>query len=114
MRTVALYEMLFGVVTLVGGIIGYVSAGSWISLVAGLVAGLILIAAALSLQKGSRSALWVEMIISVALLGQFGRQYFTGDGAPFFPVGVMSILSLLSIVLLVLILVQPKERKRIF
>jgi uncharacterized membrane protein (UPF0136 family) len=114
MRTVALYEMLFGVVTLVGGIIGYLAAGSWISLVAGLVAGLILITAALSLQKGSRSALWVEMIVSLALLGQFGRQYFTGDTPPFFPAGVMSILAVLSVLLLVLILVQPKERKRIF
>jgi len=114
MRTVALYEMLFGVLTLVGGIMGYVSAGSIISLSAGIVAGLIIIMSALSMQKGSRSAVWVEMIVSIALLAQFGRKFFFEEGTAFMPAGLMSILSIISLLLLVIILVQPKERKRIF
>ena len=114
MRTVALYEMLFGLLTLVGGVIGYVSAGSVVSIVAGVVAGMILILAALKLQKGARSGLYTCLIVTLLLLGQFGRNFFFTDNAKFMPAGMMSILSIISLILLLILLVQPKERKRIF
>jgi uncharacterized membrane protein (UPF0136 family) len=113
MRTVALYEMLFGMLTLVGGIIGYVTASSVPSLVAGIVAGMILILAALKLQKGAMSGLYTCLIVTLLLLGEFGRKFFFLD-AKFMPAGLMSILAIISLLLLVILLVQPKERKRIF
>lgn len=114
MRTVALYEMLFGLLTLVGGIIGYSSAGSWVSLAAGGVAGIILIFGALKMQKGARSGLYVCLIVTLALLGNFGYKFFFTPDAKFMPAGMMTILAGISLILLLLILVQPKERKRIF
>jgi uncharacterized membrane protein (UPF0136 family) len=113
MRTVALYEMLFGIITLVGGIIGFVTADSIISLIAGLAAGLILVGAALKMQKGSRVGLYVCLIVSLALLVQFGMKFFTPE-FKWMPAGVMAILSILSLLLLIILLLQPAERKRIF
>jgi uncharacterized membrane protein (UPF0136 family) len=114
MRTAALYEMLFGLLTLVGGIIGFTSAGSWISLASGGVAGIILIVAAFSMQKGSRTGLYVTLVVTLALLGNFGYKFFLDPTARFMPAGLMSILSGISLIVLLIVLVQPKERKRIF
>jgi uncharacterized membrane protein (UPF0136 family) len=105
--------MLFGIATMIGGTYGYVAAGSLISLIAGIVAGLILILGALSMQKGSRRGLYTCLIVTLFLLAQFGRKFFFTDGK-FMPAGLMSILSIVSLLLLVLILLQPAERKRIF
>ena len=113
MRTVALYQMLFGLVTLVGGIIGYVQADSMVSLIAGGVAGIILIFIGLRLQKGWRPGLYVALVVALALIIHFGRTYLT-EGGSFMPAGLMSILALLSILFIVVVLVQPKERKREF
>lgn len=114
MRTVALYEMLFGLLTAVGGVIGYVTADSIESLIAGLAAGLALLFTGFTMQKGSRTALYIALVISLILLGQFGRKFFFVDNTPFMPAGLMSILSIISLILIVLMLVQPQERKRIF
>lgn len=113
MRTVALYEMLFGILTLVGGIYGYAAASSTISLITGVAAGLILITAGFTMQKGSRRGLFGCLVVTLILMAFFGRQFFFTDGA-FMPAGLMSILSIISLLLLVLLLLQPTERKRIF
>src|SRR5438132_14340084 len=113
MRTVALYEMLFGIVTMVGGVIGYTAAGSWISLVTGLIAGMILIGAALKMQRGSRRAVFTELVITLALL-TWSCIRFLSIERRFFPAGLISILSIISLLLLFIVLVQPAERKRIF
>lgn len=113
MRTVALYQMLFGLVTLIGGIIGFATADSTISLIAGGVAGIALIGIGLRIQKGWRPGLYVSIVIALALIGHFGRNFFLND-AEFMPAGLMSVLAIISIILTVLILVQPKERKRDF
>ena len=113
MRTVALYQMLFGLVTLVGGIIGFVTVDSIISLVSGGVAGIALIITGLRIQKGWRPGLYVGIVIALALIGHFGKNFFLDDAA-FMPAGLMSILAMISVVFIGLILVQPKERKREF
>lgn len=113
MRTVALYQMLFGLLTIVGGIIGFASAGSTVSLIAGVAAGIALLFSGLTIQKGSRRGLFIALGIAIILLFQFGVKFFM-ENAPFMPAGLMSILSIISLLLIIIILVQPKERKRIF
>lgn len=98
---------------MVGGIIGFATANSMVSLIAGLAAGLILVFGALKMQKGGRVGLYVCLVVTLALLVQFGMKFFLGN-ATFMPAGLMSILSILSLLLLILLLVQPAERKRIF
>jgi len=113
MRTVALYEMLFGIITLTGGIVGYLSTEDVVSLAAGIILGLILIIAALSMQKGSKTALYVELVATLSLLAQFGRDFLFENGT-FIWSGLIAILGALSLLLLVALLLQPSERKRIF
>ena len=112
MRTVALYEMLFGILTIVGGIAGYTETSMWEPLVAGLVGGIILIAAALKMQKGARSGLYTSLVVTVLLLG-YALIRLMDDGT-FMPGGLMTAIAGISLLLLLIILVQPKERKRIF
>ena len=114
MRSVALYEMLFALLTIVGGIIGFVTADSLVSLIAGGAAGLALLFAAFSMQKGSRTGMYIVLLITLLLLGNFGYKLFFVEGTKFMPAGLMTILSIISLLLLLLLFVQPKERKRIF
>ena len=112
MRTVALYEMLFGILTIIGGIVGYSTTSTWEPLVAGIAAGVVLIGAALKMQKGARSGVYTSLFVTVLLLG-YAMIRITEDGT-FVPGGIMAIVAGISFLLLVALLLQPKERKRIF
>jgi uncharacterized membrane protein (UPF0136 family) len=112
MRTIALYEMLFGILTIVGGIAGYSTTGLWEPLGAGLLSGVILIGGALKMQKGARSGIYTTLIVTVLLLG-YAIMRIVDDGT-FMPGGLMVIFAGISLLLLIALLVQPKERRRIF
>lgn len=112
MRTIALYEMLFGILTIVGGILGYTTTGYWEPLVAGLAAGVMLIGGALKMQKGARSGIFTTLFVTLLLLG-YSIYRMVEDGT-FMPGGLMIVFSGFSLLLLLALLVQPKERKRIF
>jgi uncharacterized membrane protein (UPF0136 family) len=112
MRTIALYEMLFGILTIIGGIVGYTSTDLWQPLVAGIVAGAVLLSAALKMQKGARSGTVTALVVTLLLLA-YGIYRMMGDGT-FMPGGLMIVLAGISLLLLLALLVQPKERKRIF
>ena len=112
MRTVALYEMLFGILTIIGGIVGYSVTSQWEPLAAGLLGGVILVAGALKMQKGARSGIYTTLAVSLLLLG-YSIMRLVDDGT-FMPGGIMTILAAISTLLLLALLVQPKERKRIF
>lgn len=112
MRSVALYEMLYGIVSLVLGLLGWVIAGSVVSFVAGGIAGIILVLGGLQMQKGSIPALYVCLVVTIALLIRFGMVLVREFA--WYPSAIMAILSAISLVLLVLLLVQPAERKRLY
>ena len=66
------YYFVFGVLTLVGGIIGFLQAKSLPSLIAGTLCGLVLIAAGLLAVYGKVNvALILGILVSVVLAGQF-------------------------------------------
>jgi uncharacterized membrane protein (UPF0136 family) len=71
---------LYGLVALIGGIIGFVSAGSVASLVAGGLSGLVLLASAVFVARGSRVALIVALVVSVALVGRFASTFGGASG----------------------------------
>ncbi|HVK38952.1 MAG TPA: TMEM14 family protein [Candidatus Kapabacteria bacterium] len=112
MRTIALFEMLYGILTIVGGIIGYTTTGLWEPLVAGIAAGVILIGGALKMQKGARSGVFTALFVTLLLLA-YGIARTIADGG-FLPGGMIVVISAISLLLLLAVLVQPKERKRIF
>jgi uncharacterized membrane protein (UPF0136 family) len=63
---------LYGLISLVGGIIGYMKANSVASLVAGGICGILLILCAVGIPRLPTWSLGGAMVIALALVGRFG------------------------------------------
>ena len=99
------YYLLFGVLTILGGVIGFVKAGSKASLIAGGVSGaLILLAAWLVMRGQAQAGLILGLVISAVLEMRF-LPAFLKTKKPM-PAGMMAALSLGGTVLSVLALVK--------
>jgi uncharacterized membrane protein (UPF0136 family) len=90
-----IYFIIFGVLTIVGGIIGYVSKGSVASIIAGSISGLLLLTGALLLPNYAVAGLAIDLIVSLLLAGQFVPKFIQTGKA--MPAGMMSILSVIGI-----------------
>jgi uncharacterized membrane protein (UPF0136 family) len=91
-----IYFIVFGLLTIVGGVMGYVKAGSTASLIAGSVSGILLLLAAFLLPGNLVVGLALAAIVSVALAGRFVPAFLkTGH---VMPAGLMSILSVIGII----------------
>ncbi|HEX4631507.1 MAG TPA: TMEM14 family protein [Chthoniobacterales bacterium] len=66
-----IYFIIFGLLTIVGGVIGYVKAGSTASIVAGSISGIALIIAAFLLPQNVALGLIIAGVVSIALAGRF-------------------------------------------
>jgi uncharacterized membrane protein (UPF0136 family) len=71
---------LYGLVALIGGVIGFVKAGSLASLIAGGISGLVLIACSLLVPRKPGAALTVALVVSLALVGRFAPKLGGPDG----------------------------------
>lgn len=101
------YYLIFGVLTIAGGVMGYVKAGSPASLIAGGIAGLLLIGAGLLFATHTQPGIILGLIISLALAGRFVPVFMTKY--TFMPAGMMSVLSIIGVVLGVLSLIFFKR-----
>jgi len=72
-KTVAGLAVGYGLVSLIGGIIGFVSKGSVASIVAGGISGAVLLFGAYLLPRKPKGALITLLIVSLALAGRFIR-----------------------------------------
>ena len=91
-----LYFLIFGALTIVGGVIGYVKAGSMPSIIAGAITGVLLLVAGWILPGNRTVGLAMALIVSVLLAAQFVPKLIrTGK---MMPAGLMSILSVIGIV----------------
>ncbi len=95
MNASALLVFVYAVLTLVGGIFGFVKTGSRPSLIAGIVSGLLLLAAGYGLLRGQSWGLPLTMVLTAALLIFFAVRY--GRTRAFMPAGLMAILSVLTL-----------------
>jgi uncharacterized membrane protein (UPF0136 family) len=91
-----IYFIVFGVLTILGGIIGYVSKGSVPSIIAGSIAGILLLLGALLLPNHLMAGLAIGLIVSLLLAGQFVPKFLQTGKA--MPAGMMSILSVIGII----------------
>lgn len=98
-----IFFYVFGVLTMLGGVMGFVKAKSKPSLIAGSIAGGLLLLAAWLMQTQGRTGVVLGLVVSVLLLARFGRAYAQTRKA--MPAGLMALLGTLGIVLTVLILV---------
>jgi uncharacterized membrane protein (UPF0136 family) len=96
MEAAKLYFIVFGVLTIVGGVIGYVKAGSVASIIAGSIAGVLLLVAAFLLPEHRAIGLATAFIISLLLAAQFVPKFIRTGRV--MPAGMMSILSVIGVI----------------
>ena len=92
-----IYYLVFAVLTVAGGIMGYVKAKSLASIIAGTVTGAMLVTASFMLPERPIIAGSVALIASVLLAGKFVPDFIHKKA--FVPGGLMAVLSIASIIL---------------
>ena len=96
MEASKIYFIIFGLLTIAGGIVGYVKAGSVASIVAGAITGVLLLVAAFLLPEHRVAGLATALIVSFLLAAQFVPKFLhTGR---VMPAGLMSVLSVIGII----------------
>jgi uncharacterized membrane protein (UPF0136 family) len=96
MGAAKIYFFVFGALTIIGGIIGYVKAGSLPSIIAGAITGVLLLVAGALLPEHRAIGLATGFIISLLLALQFVPKFVRTARA--MPAGMMSILSVIGLV----------------
>jgi uncharacterized membrane protein (UPF0136 family) len=91
-----IYFIIFGILTIAGGVIGYVKAGSVASIMAGSITGVLLLVAAFLLPEHRAVGLATALIISLLLAAQFVPKFLQTGRV--MPAGMMSILSVIGII----------------
>jgi uncharacterized membrane protein (UPF0136 family) len=100
MEVAKIYFIVFGLLTIAGGIVGYVKAGSVPSIIAGAVTGILLLVAAFLLPAYRVAGLAIALIVSLFLAAYFIRKY-SSTGAVM-PAGMMSVLSVIGIIAVII------------
>ena len=96
MNTPALIVIVYALLVMVGGVLGFVKAGSRPSLIAGLLGGLTLLTAGWGISQGWVWGLPMALAVMLGLLVFFAVRY--ARTRAFMPGGLMAILSLLALV----------------
>ena len=96
MNTTSLLVIVYALLVIVGGVLGFVKAGSRPSLIGGLVGGLALLAAGWGISRGQVWGLQAALVLTLALLVFFIVRYIRTRA--FMPGGLMAVLSLLALV----------------
>lgn len=100
MESAKIYFIIFGVLTVAGGVVGYVKAGSVASIIAGSVTGVLLLVAAFLLPEHRAIGLATAFIVSLLLAAQFVPKFIqTGR---IMPAGTMSVLSVIGIIVAII------------
>src|SRR5436305_1688340 len=95
MSPAKIYFIVFGILTIAGGVIGYVKAASVPSIVAGSITGVLLLVAAFLLPEHRMVGLATALIVSLLLAAYFIRKYLSTGAV--MPAGIMSLLSVIPL-----------------
>jgi len=96
MDATKLYFLVFGALTIIGGIIGYVKAGSLPSIIAGAITGVLLLVAGFLLPENRVAGLATAFVVSLLLAAQFVPKFIRAGKV--MPAGMMSILSVIGLI----------------
>ena len=97
MQNTAMEIWVYGVIMILGGIMGFVKVGSKASLLSGVGMGLGLLASGYGVWRGSSDSLAVAEVIALLLLVLFAVRF--AKTRRFMPGGMLAILSLVAVVL---------------
>ena len=92
-----IYFIVFGLFTIVGGLMGYLKAGSTASLIAGSVSGILLLVAAFLLPNYLVAGLALAALVSIALAGRFIPAFL--NTGKVMPAGIISVLSVIGVIM---------------
>lgn len=92
--------LVFGLFTLIGGVMGFVKAGSKASLISGGISGLLILACTYGLWQNQPWGFWGLLAISLILETMFGKKFAKTKAV--MPAGIMILLSSVTIVMLML------------
>jgi uncharacterized membrane protein (UPF0136 family) len=95
MKIAGIVILVYGILTLAGGVYGYALKQSVISLIAGGASGIILIISALTVLKKNSAGLYVSIVISLVLAVHFGLNF--SKAPKLMPAGLMLLLSLIAV-----------------
>jgi uncharacterized membrane protein (UPF0136 family) len=104
MEAAKIYFIVFGLLTIAGGIVGYVKAGSVASIIAGSITGVLLLVAAFLLPEYRAAGLATALIVSLLLAAQFVPKFLRSGTV--MPAGVMSVLSVIGIITAIVVWVR--------
>lgn len=102
MSQFTVFYYIFGAVSLVLGLLGYVRAKSKASLISGGIAGVLLLAGAWWMSRGERSGLWVCAAVSVLLTARFLPGFLVKKNL--YPAGIMALLGIIGVVIAAMLL----------
>ena len=104
MEGAKIYFIVFGLLTIAGGVVGYVKAGSVASIIAGGITGVLLLVAAFLLPEHRVAGLATAVIVSLLLAAQFVPKFLRTGRV--MPAGVMSVLSVIGIITAIVVWVR--------
>src|SRR5437773_12001092 len=97
MEAAKIYFIVFGVLTIAGGVVGYVKADSVASIIAGSITGVLLLVAAFLLPEHRAIGLATAFIISLLLAPQFALKFLrTGRVLRSEMLSILSVLRLIA------------------
>ncbi len=99
MEAAKIYFIVFGVLTILGGIVGYAKAGSVASIIAGSITGVLLLVAAFVLPEHRMVGLATALIVSLLLAAQFIPRFLQTGRV--MPAGIMSVLSAIGVIVVI-------------
>lgn len=105
MKTSGLIIFFYGVLILIGGIMGHHKTGSLASLLSGAIFGLLLLAASVPTFKGKTAGLYTGIFLTLVLDGFFTYRFLHTE--KFLPSGLLSLLSLVVLFSLCMIARKP-------
>lgn len=92
------YFFVFGALTILGGLMGFIRKKSRASLIAGGISGaLLIVAGGLMLDGRAQAGLIMGLVVSLALAGQFVPKFLRTRN--WMPAGMMAVLSVIGLVL---------------
>jgi len=104
MEAAKIYFIIFGLLTIAGGIMGYVKAGSVASIIAGAITGILLLVAAFLLPEHRVAGLATALVVSLVLAAQFAPKFIRTGRV--MPAGMMSVLSVIGIIAAIVVWVR--------
>jgi uncharacterized membrane protein (UPF0136 family) len=95
-----IYFIIFGLLTIAGGVMGYAKVGSTASLIAGSISGILLLVAAFVIPSSPVPGIILGGIVSLLLIGYFLPKFLSTHAL--MPAGMMSLLSIIGVIMAVL------------